>query len=152
LPKHVSGCPPGHRPLRAAQVRATLDVVDKAELVGEMWQAWSSANFDAIEAAFAPDARWRAVEDGPWNCENRGQILNVIRQNHERRGAPIGKVEEIVDVGARIVVAFRPAHPIPDGWPLEDGLRYVVLTIKDMLVTEMKGCASRQVAFDYASS
>jgi hypothetical protein len=28
----------------------------------------------------------------------------------------------------------------------------VVVTIKDRLVTEMKGCANRQVAFDYAAS
>jgi ketosteroid isomerase-like protein len=126
--------------------------MDNSEFVREMWQAWSSGNFDAIEAAFAPDARWRAVEDGPWNCENRGQILNVIRQNRERRGAPEGQVEGIVDVGDRIVVAFRPANPTPDGWPLDDGVRYVVLTIRDGLVTEMKGCASRQVAFDYAAS
>jgi len=126
--------------------------MDNAELVRKMWQAWSSGSFDAIEAAFAPDARWRAVEDGPWNCEHRGQILNVIRQNRERRGAPEGKIEEVFDVGERTVVAFRPANPNPDGWPLDDGVRYVVLTIEDGLVAEMKGCASRQVAFDYAAS
>jgi ketosteroid isomerase-like protein len=126
--------------------------MDNSELVREMWQAWSNGNLDAIEAAFAPDARWRAVEDGPWNCESRGQILKVIRQNHERRGAPEGQVEGIVDVGDRIVVAFRPANPTPDGWPLDDGVRYVVLTIRDGLITEMKGCASREVALDYAAS
>jgi ketosteroid isomerase-like protein len=120
--------------------------------VRETWQAWSSGDLDAIEAAFAPDARWRAVEDGPWNCENRAQILNVIRRNRERRGAPEGEVEQIVDVGDRIVVAFRPSNPSPGGWPLDDGVRYVVLTIKDGLFTEMKGCASREVAFDYAAS
>ena len=116
-----------------------------------MWRAWSSGDFHAISAAFAPGARWRAVEDGPWNCANREQILNVMRQNRARRGAPEGEVEEIVDVGERIVVAFRPANPTPDGWPLDGGVRYVVLTIEDGLVTEMKGCASRQVAFDYAA-
>jgi ketosteroid isomerase-like protein len=122
------------------------------ELVREMWRAWSSGDFDAIEAAFAPDARWRAVEDGPWNCDNRRQILSVIRRNRERRGAPEGDVDEIVEAGERIVVAFRPANPPPDGWPLDNGVRYVVLTVKDTLVSEMKGCASRQVAFDYAAS
>jgi ketosteroid isomerase-like protein len=126
--------------------------MDNERFVREIWQAWSSGDFETIEAAFAPDARWRAVEDGPWNCENRGQILNVIRQNRERRGAPQGEVEEIVGVGERIVVAFRPANPTSDGWPLDDGLRYVVLTIKDGRVTEMKGCASRQVALDYTAN
>ena len=32
------------------------------------------------------------------------------------------------------------------------GLRYVVLTVKDRCVTEMKGCASRQVAVDYTAN
>ena len=126
--------------------------MNNADLVREMWQAWSSGDFDAIESAFAPDARWRAVEDGPWNCESRGQILDVMRQNRERRGVPNGEIEEIVDVGERIVIAFRPASPTPGGWPLDDGVRHVVLTVEDGLVTEMKGCSSRQVAFDYAAS
>jgi ketosteroid isomerase-like protein len=126
--------------------------MDNEQLVREMWTAWSSGDFEAIEAALAPEARWRAVEDGPWNCENRGQILDVMGQNRERSGAPAGELEEIVDVGERVVVAFRPTNPALDGWPLDDGIRYVVLTIKDTLITEMKGCASRQVAFDYAAS
>jgi len=52
--------------------------MDRAQSVRETWQTWSSGDLDAIEAAFASDRRWRAVEDGPWNCENGAQILDVI--------------------------------------------------------------------------
>lgn len=65
--------------------------MDHAQFVCDMWRAWSSGDFGAIEASFAPDARWRAVEDGPWNCESGSRIVNVIRQNRERRGAPEGE-------------------------------------------------------------
>jgi ketosteroid isomerase-like protein len=125
--------------------------MDSQRFVRQMWAAWSSGNFDEVETAFAPDARWRAVEDGPWNCESRAQILRVMRENRQRREAPAGTIEEVTDVGGRILVGFRPDSPRPDGWPLENGIRYVVLTVKDGLVTEMKGCASRQAALDHAA-
>ena len=118
--------------------------------VRETWEALSRGDFDAVASVFAPQARWRAVEDGPWNCENRTQILNVMRENRARRVLE-GEIEEVLDVGERVIVGFRPARHDPEGWPLDNGIRYVVLTLADGLVTEMKGCLNRQVALDYAS-
>jgi ketosteroid isomerase-like protein len=126
--------------------------MDTQRFVRQMWDAWSSGSFDEVETAFAPDARWRAVEDGPWNCESRAHILRVMRENRRRRGVPTGTIEEVTDIGGRILVAFRPDSPRPDSWPLENGIRYVVLTVKDGLVIEMKGCASRQAALEHPAA
>jgi hypothetical protein len=95
----------------------------------------------------------RAVEDGEWNCEDRTQILRVMRENRARRVLE-GDIEEVFDVGARVVVAFRPAHQDPDvgRWPLDNGIRYMVLSLDNGLFTEMKGCLNRQVALDYAAA
>jgi ketosteroid isomerase-like protein len=87
--------------------------MDHEQQVRETWAALSRGDFETVEAAFAADARWRAVEDGEWNCENRTQILNVVRENRARRVLE-GDVEEVLDVGKRVVVAFRPA-PRPRG-------------------------------------
>jgi len=125
--------------------------MDHEQQVRATWEASSCDDFEQVEAQFAPDAKWRAVEDGEWNCENRTQILNVMRENRARRVLE-GEVEQVVDVGERVVVAFRPARHDPEGWPLDNGIRYVVLTLRDELVTEMKGCLNRQVAFDYANA
>ncbi len=125
--------------------------MDHEQQVRATWEALSRGDFDTVGAAFAADARWLAVEDGPWNCESRTQILNVMRENRARRVLE-GEVEEVLDVGERVVVAFRPARHDPEGWPLDNGIRYVVLTLRDDLVTEMKGCLNRQVAFDYANA
>jgi ketosteroid isomerase-like protein len=125
--------------------------MDHEQQVRETRAALSRGDFERVEAAFAADARWRAVEDGEWNCENRTQILNVMRENRGRRVLE-GDVEEVFDVGKRVVVAFRPAHHDPEGWPLDNGIRYVVLSLDNGLVTEMKGCLDRQVAVDYAST
>jgi ketosteroid isomerase-like protein len=121
--------------------------------VREMWEAWSSGDFDKVAAALTPDARWLAVEQGPWDCDDRAQMLRVMRENRARTGGPAGRIEEITDLGERTLVGFRPdAPPDPDGWPLDNGIRYVVLTFRDGLVSEMKGAISRQVALDYAAA
>ncbi len=118
--------------------------------IRQTWEALSSGDTEALEAILAPEAKWRAVEDGPWNCENRAMILDVMRRN--LADGLSGRIEEISDVGQRIVVGFRPDEHGPDAWPLEDGVRYIVLTTRDDLITEMKGCADRQAARAYAAA
>lgn len=117
-----------------------------------MWEAWSQGDFHTLEAAFAPDAQWRAVEDGPWNCRDRTQIIHTMRENRKLGRTPAGEIAEITDLGERALVGFRPDQQPIDGWPLDDGVRYMVLTFDGGSVTEMKGCASRQGALDYAAA
>ena len=120
------------------------------QLVRQTWDALSRGDLGALEAALAPDAKWRAVEDGPWNCENRAAILDVMSRNLE--SGLSGEVEEVLDMGDRAVVAFRPASHGPDAWPLDDGIRYVALAARDRLITEMKGCADRKSALAYVDA
>jgi ketosteroid isomerase-like protein len=123
--------------------------MDHEQLVRETYDALSRGDMDALSAVLTPDARWRAVEDGPWNCENREMILTVMAEQQIGRA---GVVEDVFDVGERAVVAFRPHEHDPDAWPLDDGIRYVVLTFRDDLISEMKGCLNREVALAYAAS
>jgi ketosteroid isomerase-like protein len=120
------------------------------EQVRQTWEAVSQGDLAPLAAVLAPDAKWRAVEDGPWNCENRATILEVMQRNVANGLA--GRIEDIVELGDRTIVAFRPDHHGPDAWPLDDGIRYMVVTMRDGLVIEMKGCADRQVALSYASA
>ena len=41
-----------------------------------------------------------------------------------------GAIEEMLPVGDRILVAFRPELPRDDGRRLDDGLAYVVVTMR----------------------
>ncbi len=63
-------------------------------------------------------------------------ILTVIRRN--LHSGLVGRIEETVEVGGRIVVAFRPDQPRNDDRPLDQGIAYVVVTMRDGLVVELK--------------
>jgi ketosteroid isomerase-like protein len=122
---------------------------ENLDRVSSMWTALSDGDLAPLEFVLAPDAKWRAVEDGPWNCENRSAILDVMRRNLARGLS--GRIDEVLDVGDRIVVAFRPDDPAPGQWPLDNGVRYMVLTMRDGTTTEMTGCATRGDALAYAN-
>jgi ketosteroid isomerase-like protein len=123
--------------------------MDQVRLVRDTWEGLSTGDLTALEAALAPDAKWRAVEDGPWNCQNRATILEVIGRNIAE-GRLAGKIESVEQQDDRMIVGFRPDKP--DGWPLDNGVRYVVITMSDGKITEMKGCADRNVAMAYAAA
>jgi ketosteroid isomerase-like protein len=123
---------------------------DLEELVRQTWESLSRRDLRALEAVLAPDARWRAVEDGPWNCENRAAILEVM--GHNLAHGLSGRVEEVIELDDRAIVAFRPDRQDPEGWPLDEGIRYLVLTTHAGLITEMKGCIDRRTALAYAGA
>jgi ketosteroid isomerase-like protein len=124
--------------------------VDAIGLIHRVWEALSRGDTTTLELTLAPDAKWRAVEDGPWNCENRAMILRVMGRNlAEGRG---GRIEDAFRVREQVVVAFRPTRHAPVAWPLDGELRYVVVTIREGLITEMKGCSDRAAALEYAEA
>jgi ketosteroid isomerase-like protein len=122
--------------------------VDHVQLVRGTWDRLAAGDVTMLAAVLAPDARWRAVEDGPWNCESARQILDVVATN--LGGRLSGQIEEAFAVGDRVIVGFRPERV--DGWPLDNGVRYVVVSVADERITELKGCASRSVALQYAAA
>jgi ketosteroid isomerase-like protein len=120
------------------------------ELLHRAWEAMGGAgDLSVLEGALDPEAKWRGVEDGQI-CENRKMVLAVLKRN--LHGGLVGRIEETVEVGGRIVVAFRPDQPRDDGRPLDRGVAYVVVTMRDGRVIELKGCADRAAAMTYAQS
>jgi hypothetical protein len=58
-----------------------------------------------------------------------------------------------IQSGPRVLVAFRPEQPADAAnRPLDDGIAYMVVTISDGVITELKGCADRAVAMVYAQT
>ncbi len=85
--------------------------MDRRQQVSGLWEALSRGDLGPLAAALDPQARWRAVEDGPWNCESREAIVEVMLANLAR--ALSGRIEDAFEVGDRVVVAFRPDRRDP---------------------------------------
>jgi|GEM_PF-2413470 len=130
-------------------------VNERERLVREAFAALERGDFEAVAAAFAPDAVWRGPDPGEWDCMNRARIIEVMRVN-SAEGLLTGEVEQVVEVDdGHALVAFRPANREADAWPPldPDGLRWVVLRFgEDGLVTEMRGQVDRAAAEAYAVS
>jgi ketosteroid isomerase-like protein len=118
------------------------------ELLHRAWEAMRRGDFAVLEHSLAEDALWRSVEEGPTNCEGRGTIIEVMSRNLV--GRLRGRIEETIQTGPRVLVAFRPEHARDR--PLDDGIAYMVVTVSDGKITELKGCADRAVAVTYAET
>jgi hypothetical protein len=63
-----------------------------------------------------------------------------------------GRIEETIQDGPRVIVAFRPEQPGQLERPLDDGVAYMVLTFEHGRIIELKGCADRAAAVTYAQT
>ena len=54
--------------------------------------------------------------------------------------------------GRRVLVAFRPKQRWRDDRPLDRGIAYMVVTVREGRITEMKGCVTRSSALEYAQT
>lgn len=116
-------------------------------LLRRAWEAMSTGDLGAVANLLDPQATWRAVHDGPWNCEGREAILETFRRNLDT--GLRGTIEEMSPEGSRVLVGFRPELPPEDGRPLDAGIAYVAVTLRDHLIVDLKGCEDRTSALSY---
>jgi ketosteroid isomerase-like protein len=119
------------------------------ELLHRSFEAMREGDLAVLEDALAEHARWRTVDEGATNCEGRATIIELMSRN--LGGRLRGSIEETLQAGRRVIVAFRPEQPSDAAdRPLDDGIAYMVVTVSDGKVTELKGCADRPAALAYA--
>ncbi|MBS1883478.1 MAG: nuclear transport factor 2 family protein [Actinobacteria bacterium] len=111
------------------------------------WEAMAAGDLGVLAETLDPDASWRAVHDGPWNCEGREAILATFSRNLDT--GLRGTIEEMAPEGSRVLVGFRPELPPEDGRPLDEGIAYVVVTFRNHLIVDLKGCEDRASALSY---
>jgi ketosteroid isomerase-like protein/catechol 2,3-dioxygenase-like lactoylglutathione lyase family enzyme len=123
----------------------------EVELLHRAFDALSVGDFGVLERTLAEDARWRTVEEGNTNCAGRHTIVEIMSRN--LRGRLRGSIEETTQTGSRMIVAFRPQRPADTpGRPLDDGIAYMVVTIEQGKITELKGCVDRAAAEEYVQT
>lgn len=68
--------------------------IDEDLPIWEGLAAWRRGDLDALERVLDPAVTLRAVQSGPWDCENREQVMSLLRQRAaERRGEPAPEVD-----------------------------------------------------------
>lgn len=132
--------------VQSATIQEMADSLDR-ELLEAAWKAMKVGDLSVVAETLDPDAAWRAVHDGPWNCEGREEILEVFSRNLDT--GLRGTIEELIPEGDRALVAFRPELLRDDDRRLDEGIAYVVVTFRDHLIIEMKGCADRSSALSF---
>ena len=124
---------------------ATPDV----QLLERIWEARLTGDLEPLRDALAPDAQWFNVSEGEWDCHDRDTILRVMRSNMDRGIS--GRMEDVEQFGSRIVVGVRPSGR-PPSRRLDNGLVYVVVTVSNGVITELKASESRASAVRYAQT
>src|SRR5271170_2825867 len=119
------------------------------ELVRRVWDALIAGGPEVLGEVLASDAQWYGVEYGQL-CDGRKAIIDVMSRN--LAGRLRGTVEETIQDGPRVIVAFRSERPAQLDRPVDEGIAYMVVTIRDGHIVEMKGCADRAAALRYAQS
>lgn len=129
----------------------TMNDSPQTELLLRTFEALRRGDFAVLEDSLAEDAKWRTVQEGPTNCEGRSTIIEEMSESLS--GRLRGSIEEMIQAGSRVIVAFRPEQPTDAAnRPLDDGLAYMVVTISEGKITELKGCADRTTAVTYAET
>ncbi len=119
------------------------------ELLRRCFDAWSERDYKRLEHALASDARWLPAVPDAEACQGRATIIEVMSRNSA--GRPRGEIAEMTQCGSRVLVGFRPAaHATPQERPLDQGIAYLVVTLGDDQITELKGCRDRASALQYA--
>lgn len=121
-------------------------------LLRRCFEALSEGDFATLERALAKDAIWRTVDEGPTNCVGRETIVEVMGRN--LGGRVRGSIEELSQHDSRVLVAFRPPERPTETpqRPLDRGIAYMVVTIEEGQIAELKGCADRAAALAYAQT
>jgi ketosteroid isomerase-like protein len=119
------------------------------ELVRRTWDALIQSGPEVLGEVLAPDAQWYGVEDGQL-CDGRKAIIDVMSRN--LAGRLRGQIEETIQDGSRVIVAFRPDQPVQLDRSVDEGIAYMVVTVRDGQIVEMKGCADRSAAVSYAQN
>lgn len=47
--------------------------------------AWTCGDLDALEAVLSPAVTLKAVEPGPWDCQDRDDVMRLLRQRESQR-------------------------------------------------------------------
>ena len=108
--------------------------MSELDLARQGLSAWQHGDFEVLEELLAPEATWRAVEPGEWDCESRDDILRTLRARYEE-GFTLGPIELVEAGPGTVILVSRPAEVGGPDWPEETA---IAITFRDGKVVAMQ--------------
>lgn len=62
-----------------------MSELDEPPAIRDGLDAWRRGDLDGIERVLDPAVTLKAIRPGPWDCENREQVMILLRQRAEQR-------------------------------------------------------------------
>ena len=124
------------------------DPVASPDLAARVRRALESGDLKAIEALLDPDVRWGPPGGSEWDCTSRRQVLEWW--GTARKAGARAEVTEVVmgdDTALVGLKVFGTDEALRRGGPVE---RWQVLTLRDGLVTDIRGFDNRPTAASLA--
>jgi ketosteroid isomerase-like protein len=67
--------------------------------------AWSRGDLDALETILDPAVTLRAMQPGPWDCDNREQVMHLLRLRDSQRGVDEPRTVDVRQVDEHTYLA-----------------------------------------------
>lgn len=77
-----------------------------AELVREGFAAFKRGDLETIESLLDPNVEWRWIEPGDWDCHNRDQVVQTIR-DRLAEGFGENELDEVIEASDRVLIGVR---------------------------------------------
>lgn len=88
-PERSAGCERSTAGPQARRVRGRAPLTDLGadQVIADGLAAWGRGDLDALHSILDPAVTLRAMQPGPWDCENREQVIRLLRLRESQRDA-----------------------------------------------------------------
>jgi ketosteroid isomerase-like protein len=107
-------------------------------------EAWRRGDFETLERLLDPGVEWCWFEPGQWDCDNRDDVMQVLRERYEQ-GFAKGRLEFHEGGPDALIVVAHPSEIGGDEWPAEVA---TVMRFRDGKVVSMQDYPTVAEALD----
>lgn len=82
----------------------------KTDPIADGLRAWMAGDLNALEGVLDPQVTLSSVEPGPWDCSNRSQVMQLLRQRQAQQGNRLPPPVDIDRLDERTYIVTTKRH------------------------------------------